>query len=255
MSEFMGLTKNLIWEKWKLMNWVAGISILIVAVLQIMNLINTATFGRQDLYVEYTIVAIIASFVSIILLARRNERVYTSNNYRLLPVTGTKLFFSNLLTTVIAFIYLWLINSIIGGVAFGISNQKLMSMNPGMGTTTAQDIGLAVSFLLLSFLAIIMVWSGITLVHFVINLVSDLLPFGRQKFILFLIYLVVIWLSLVIFNFTTGNIFRLIYSNNLESLKQLYGVIGTSSAVFGIWFVVFTVLDIYLLNRWVETNH
>lgn len=253
MSEFMGLTKNLIWEKWKLMNWVLGISVLVVAVIYIMNLINHATFGEQNLYVEYTIVAIIASFISMILLARRNERVYTSNNYRLLPVTGTKLFFSNLLTTIVAFIYLWLVNSIIGGVAFGVSGQKIEPINPGMNS--GQDFGMIFSFLLLAFLAVIMVWSGITLVHFVINLVSDLLPFGRQKFILFLIYLVVIWLSLVIFNLTTGNIFRLIYSNSIDSLNQLYGVIGTSSAIFGLWFVIFSILDIYLLNRWVETNH
>jgi len=258
MSEFKGLTKNLIWEKWKLMNWILGIDLIALVALLLLRILTEGFDGAltsSDSFAMFTFSLIVVNIVSFIMLARNNERVLTSNNYRLIPTSESKLYFSNILTTFIAAVYLQILETVVGVILYFISNHADFPIGPTMGVSP--DWGIFFQALLLMILGPIMVWSGITLIHFLINWISGFLPFGKQKFVMFILYFGITWLALMIFNFTTGNIFRLLYGDGhliQFNITELSNTLWISSGIIFIWFVVFTVLDIYFLKRWTETS-
>lgn len=256
MSDFWGISKNLIWDKFKLMNWVLAIDVIAIVVIFLINLFKGGNTGFNYVSMLVVLSLMVANFVSFILLSRRNERVLTSSNYRLVPVSDTKLYLSNILTTFLAMAYLWVVETVVSIVvelgAMLLKDSEYAQFNSSISLS---GILSAFQFLLFMALSIIAVWSGITLIHFIINLVSGFLPFGRQKFVLFLVYLVVIGLVLWAFNYVMYNIFSVFLQNGFEidSIKQVSSVLWISSGIACVWAVVFSGVNIYLMKRWVET--
>jgi len=258
MSEFIGLSKNMISEKWKYANWIIGIDFLALFVISLMQAVKTS-FGTGILSYIFTLFIfslVLVNIVGVIMFARSNERILTSNNYRLIPTSETKLYFSNLLTTFIAFLYLWILESVVGGIIYSLSSHNSMNMSYD-GIRTAQDWAMAGKFYLFLALSIILIWSAVTLIHLLTNWIGGFLPFGKQKFVTFILYLVVIWAASAIFNFTTANIFKTLYNfgtGEIDNLSSLNSILGVGSGIMFAWIVVFTVVNIYLLKRWTETK-
>jgi len=257
MTEFTGLTKNLISDKWRLMNWIVLVDLMFIVVIDILRLFNG---GWDGVLIPKYIVAFfggsagIANFIGFILLSRNNERVLTSNNYRMIPVSDTKLYFSNLLTTFAAFIYLQILEGVVGVILYFISGNA--------GTFTDADFTGVASLVrglvyVLIIISPILFWSAITAVHLIINWISGFLPFRRQKFVNFILELVVTILSLIIFNFTSGKVFKMFFENlqgtNISSQGQLVSAISIAIGVTIIWIVVISLINLYLLKRWTET--
>lgn len=252
MTKFMGLSKNLMFEKWKQMNWIVAIDLIFLLAITIIHIFTNGFSNQAEfLFVSFNITMVVANIVAIIVLARKNEQVLTSNNYRLLPVADTKLYLGNLLTALLAFIYLQIIEGVISGILYIFTNSDASSFGSfGNGNM----FNAALSVMLLMILGLVVLWTGITLVHLISNLISGFLPFGRQKFVKFVLYLVIIFVALGIFNYTTGNIFKMIYINQeLVNLNQFTDTVWISNGIFFAWSVVFSVINIYLLRRWTET--
>lgn len=256
MSDFFGVSKNLMWNKFKLMNWILVIDAIAIVVIFFINLFKMGYSSFEFIPVLFVSSIMIVNFVSVVMLARVNERVLTSSNYRLIPISDTKLYLSNILTTLLAMVYLWIVETVINGlvdlIAMIIKYSKYKQLS---GNISSQDIMAAIQLLLFMALATIVVWSGITLIHFIVNLVSGFLPFGRQKFVLFLVYLVVIGLSLWAFNYIMINIFTAFYQNGfqIDTVRQLNSTLWIGSGIACIWIALFSVINIYLMKRWIET--
>ena len=102
----------------------------------------------------------------------------------------------------------------------------------------------------------------LTVVLLLINWIGNFLPFGRQKFVIFILYLVVTWIAVLIFNYVTGLVFKLLYNSGIlgisgtlgiSNLGQFSGTIWIIVGVVFIWVALFTAVNIYLLKRWTET--
>ncbi|GEO47152.1 hypothetical protein [Companilactobacillus kimchii] len=256
MSNFWGVSKNLMWNKFKLMNWILVIDAIAIVVIFFINLFKMGYSSFEFIPVLFISSIMIVNFVSVVMLSRVNERVLTSSNYRLIPISDTKLYLSNILTTFLATVYLWIVETVINGlidlIAIIIKYSKYKQFNNNI---SSQDIMAAIQLLLFMALATIVVWSGITLIHFIVNLVSGFLPFGRQKFVLFLVYLVVIGLSLWAFNYIMFNIFTAFYQNDfqIDTVRQLNSTLWIGSGIACVWIALFSVINIYLMKRWIET--
>ena len=254
MSNLMGLSKNLFMEKFKLMNLTLGIDVLAVIVSAIMYWGgNGFHFNMRYLLDLFVVGLSIMSLVSFILLANKNEHIFTSNNYRLLPITDTKLYFSNLLTTFLAFIYLQVVSQIIILVLHWISGENLGNIRLD---EIPHLVGFVASLALLLIIITLMLYSAITVIHFLTNWIKGVLPFKSQKWFNFILYLVVIWIALAIFNGLTVNVFRgLNYYDlfNASSMERLNQILLIASGIFFVWIVIFSLFNIYLLKRWVET--
>ncbi|WP_334351738.1 hypothetical protein [Companilactobacillus sp. HBUAS56257] len=254
MSNLMGLSKNLFMEKFKLINLVFGIDILAVIVSAIMYWISNGLNIQMKYILDLFLISMsIMNIVSFILLAKKNEHIFTSNNYRLLPITDVKLYFSNLLTTFLAFVYLQVISQIISTILFWLSGLDIGEVQLG----EVPHLGSFIASASLMFIIItLMLYSAITAIHFLTSWIKAALPFKSQKWFNFILYLIVIWIALAIFNGLTINIFRgLNYYDlfNASSMMRINQVLWISSGVFFVWIVIFSMVNIYLLKRWVET--
>lgn len=250
MSEFLGLSKNMLWQKGRLMTIVVLIDLIVLVVTAVMSLIGS---GKTYLEAQFVGSLLIVNTVSFILLSRSNERLLTSNNYRLVPASDTKLYFSNILTTFVAFIYLQLIEAVVGIVMHLIRNTKIDDVSY---TTGSMDFAWLAEFILLMILGMILVWTGITFIHLVINFISGFLPFGRQKFFLFILTVVVIWAAMSLFSFATGNIFSAVSGDGhgvAFDLNRMKTIGLLTIGIFAAWDVVLSGINIYLLKRWTET--
>ncbi|MGQ2376609.1 hypothetical protein [Companilactobacillus zhachilii] len=251
MTEFRGLVRNLMSEKWRMMNWIIIVDLIFLVVIDLLRLFtngwNVSLISEYSVNVFYFSV-VIANFVGFILISRSNEQVFTSNNYRLIPVSDTKLYFSNILTTFFAFTYLQIIEAVIGNIIYFASGTTKFD-NSSMNILTFFQITLLIIF------STILLWTAITVIHFLMNWISAFLPFARQKFVSFILYIVTAIVGVGIFNVTTAKFFEMVYSNSQGnvSLHQLSNVIWLILGIIFAWIAIFTVLNIYLLKRWTET--
>lgn len=255
MTKFMGLTSNLMSEKWRMMNWIIIVDLIFLVAVDVLRIFTGGWDGQiipDYFFATFMVSMSFANFVGFILLARKNERVYTSNNYRLLPVSETKLYFSNLLTTFLVFMYLQILEVVLGTIFYFISRQSDFNLAAG---EIKGSVGTVTLMWLLMTLTMILIWMGITSVHFLINWIGGFLPFARQKFVNFILYIVVTVVGVMIFNYTSGNVFRVIYSGSqgITTLSQINNVIWLGIGIVVVWGVIFTALNIYLLKRWTET--
>lgn len=259
MTEFMGLSRNLIHDKWKMMNWIVVVELIAFVVIYLLRFITGGWNGQfmpGYFMALYAFETFMVSLIGFIMLSRSNERAFTSNNYRLIPVSDTKLYFSNILTTVLAYLYLQIIEAVIGNIIMFSSGMgpNFNLIQPEIG---GSEVGIMFEIFILTILGAILLWTGITVIHFLISMITGFLPFGKQKFVTFILYFVVTWVALLIFNFTTGKVITFIYHNvsleGISNMAQLGGVLGLSIGITFIWVVIFTAINLYLLKRWTET--
>ncbi|MQS77327.1 hypothetical protein FHL06_13510 [Lactobacillus halodurans] len=103
-------------------------------------------------------------------------------------------------------------------------------------------------------LGIMVVWAGVTALHLLVNWVNDFLPFRSQSFVKVIVAVVVVWLFMIPFNFVTGNVLRIIGFNDLNnSFASVNRVMYSSMAMMIIWIAIFTIINLYLLNKKAET--
>lgn len=252
MSDFVGLSKNLIWEKWKLINWILGIDLIALIGICLWMLIK----GNLDsnTAIGTTLISFsIINFISFIMLSRVNERILTSNNYRLIPSTDTKLYLGNILTTFLVFVYLQILEGIINAIIYLLAGQDIESY---LNMSGSINFGTLVQMILLIVLIPFLIWSAITLVHLLISFISGFLPFGSQRFVKFILYLIVIWAGVYVFRIITESIFKMINSTlnqGISSLSQFNAVTWIGLGVIFAWIVIISAINIYLQKRWVET--
>lgn len=262
MTRFMGLSKGLMTEKWKLMNWIVGIDLIALLGIYILRIITggfDGTIMPGYFFGLFMFSLSMVNIISFILLSRNNEHVFTSNNYRMIPTSDTKLYFSNILTTFLAYVYLQILEGILGAVIYFSSGQSGLDIT----TNSSYDVIFALQILILAILGPILLWSAITLIHFLINWIGNFLPFGRQKFVTFILYLVVTWIGASVFNFITGYFFKMLYNSGffggidgrlvINNLSQFNSAIWTVIGVAFVWVALFSAINIYLLKRWTET--
>ena len=148
--------------------------------------------------------------------------------------------------------YLQILEVVLGTIFYFISRQSDFNLAAG---EIKGSVGTVTLMWLLMTLTMILIWMGITSVHFLINWIGGFLPLARQKFVNFILYIVVTVVGVMIFNYTSGNVFRVIYSGSqgITTLSQINNVIWLGIGIVVVWGVIFTALNIYLLKRWTET--
>lgn len=181
MNSTLELNKYLIWNKFKLMNF-----ILIVNVIELI-LITPLDWGamfRPGYQLGKVIFSsLIVYLLGVILLIRENEHVYLNGKYSSIPVTETKIYFSNLSTTLLVYLYLWFLETGIFLAAFWIIDRKSLTDHL-RSILEMNQIRLIIKVIIMCMLAIILIWTLSTFVH----LTSQLLPLQNPKLTMVIFY-------------------------------------------------------------------
>ncbi|RHX81759.1 ABC transporter permease [Lactobacillus helveticus] len=198
-----------------------------------------------------------AYFVYWIISSIKNEKINRSQTWRLIPISDTKFLLSNFGTAFIS--YLWLM--ILEGITVAVTCLPVLTVNEvRKNFSRSQQLGTQDSWGLLGALVLVILlgyaWYAIvSLINLSSRSIMDFLPNGSSKFIMFIvrvvIILAIIWLlskaTTVVFG-AIGNFIPFLVDGNND--LQMSGTL----VAFLLFDVVVTLIDILLLNKFVEAK-
>lgn len=239
MNSALGVSKHLIWNKFKLMSF-----ILLVNIIELVLLVplDWGSMFLQSYPLDKVIFSsLIVYLLGALFLIRENEQVFLNSKYSLIPVTEIKIYFSNLITTFLAYLYFGILETSIFLTAFWIIDNDSLIFHLQSIVKMGQ-IDLIIKAITMSLLAIILIWTLSTFVH----LVSQLLPLQNQKLTTVIFYLLVAVLVFYIGYINVWNLDTMRVDWYIEVKNHIFGrTIGFD--LIGI--VVFTILNITILKK------
>ncbi|MFC6176810.1 hypothetical protein ACFQAV_08145 [Companilactobacillus huachuanensis] len=250
MSSLGRVSKGLLKNRFKLISLIFGVQILILLVVQLWKF-----FTHVSKITSFTGYVFIAMVVGIVMIAIANERVYLTDKYRLIPINDGTLYSSNMLTSFLSLIYL-----IVGELLFYIAANAFFPNDYDQfmirSFNSTQQYLFKSEVLLTFILGVLVVWTGVTALHLLINWVNDFLPFRNQNFVKAIVAVIVVWLFMIPFNYITSNVLRIMGINGMDnSFAAVTRVMYLSMAMMVIWIAIFTVINLYLLNKKSETTN
>ena len=207
------------------------------------------------------ITSFFANFVYWIISSVKNEKINRSQTWRLIPISDTKFLLSNFGTAFIS--YLWLI--ILEGITVAVTCLPVLTVNEVRKNLSGffeeshrlavQDwwslLGALVLVILLSY-----AWYAIvSLINLSSRSIMDFLPNGSSKFIMFIVRVVIIIAIIWLLSKATTVVFGAI-SNFIPFLADGNNDLQMSGTLvaFLLFDVVVTLIDILLLNKFVEAK-
>ncbi|WP_125567505.1 hypothetical protein [Companilactobacillus insicii] len=256
MTSFGSLFKTMFKEKFRDMNFFLMINLIAIVV----SIIVTAFQGGMNRSASLAITigwSMLAYLIAFVRLSILQERKFVRDSYRLIPISDTKLYLANLVTSLVNYIYV-VIAQIVFYLVAAIPNWSeysdalnMMAMVNGRATFDAPNAIMGVIALLcLSLVILILSWTTISLIHLASRSASNFLPSTGRKVMNIVIYVVVILLVLKVVGFVTDQL------NN--SVNMIFN--SNYTANFAVTILVFLVvaaieaaINIYLMSNWVET--
>ncbi|WP_278551977.1 hypothetical protein [Companilactobacillus farciminis] len=242
------VSKDLLGNKFKRIALILGwnfLSVLAVITIDYLKIIFNPS------YKTILLIALSAGFYlwSVVSLIKFSRQVLNNNKYRLIPLSDKKLFFSDFLTSLVAYITYCLVS---GGML-------LVSLYYYMGKTSFLRViidGNTQSELLLKDLAIfflgtVLILVGSTLIHLTMGCLESIFPFKNQKAfkIMFNCFMVAItagisYLSLIEMSAVSMYRFIKVPTNLFTNLCLVEGFIV----------IAIVLIDLYLLENLSETT-
>lgn len=247
MSSVLGVTKDLMWNKFKLVNLILFFNVAVFAVILVSGILKSEWFYGEGILVG---IACLVYFIGVILLVRDNESVISNNRYRLIPISEIKLYFSNLLTTCLAYAYLGILATLL---FVGTSYLQMKSdIFVHFMIYTDMQLELFIEDAVITVLGIVLIWTGSTLVHLIVSCLSDVLAMNNQKFIKIIMNFLILILSVGVIFFTLTQM-SIIGMNRYMNIPNNAFLRLCLFDAFGI--VMSSVFNVYLLQNYFETRH
>lgn len=275
MTKFSALFKELSSIRWRSVRTLILLQLVATVILGIWGYFKVDSLNNLSVLMQiFAILSPLVDGIYLVISAWKNEKVYASTTWRLVPVSSTKLYLGNLLSDIVNGIYLVLLQ-IVGliisflpmlfdknvrqGLGILFSNKKDGLFNPitlrEIGNEFkeggGQGISLLLSFLIAVLMIALIIYAGITLLNLSSRVIVDFLP---EKFNKFYRFVVIIALFIILFISSINFIGKLYYNISMaisleaRSLEN-FGVFNIS---VGIIVVVFSLINIWLLSRYHE---
>lgn len=247
MSSVLGVTKDLMWSKFKLVSWVILLNLVELAIVLPTGILKQKWVG----YGEGVLVAsaCLVYFLGLILLTNDNERILFSSRYRLIPIDEAKLYFSNLVTNCLAYLYLVIVTT---GL-FIISSYTLMKSDIFLHFMIYDDkqSSLLISDLVISVLAVLLIWTGSTLIHLLMNYLSDSWEVKHPRIMSLVLKIVIIGLASAVIFYTLTRM-SVIGMNRYNEIPN--HVFEWVSVIDLIVIILSITLGLHLLKNYSETS-
>ncbi|WP_125770731.1 hypothetical protein [Companilactobacillus furfuricola] len=256
MTSFKDFFKILMGQKFRQMNFVLLINIIAIAVSVLWTLIN-GDFNNNTFFqvaLSWSFIVMLWAFLRITVT---HESIYTRDSYRLVPISDTKFYCINLLTSFIAMAYVAVVEFVIGAATAAINWQEYVdsfNMMRMMYGTRVPDAGMIVesllSMALVMMVVTILAWTTVSLIHLLTRAGSNFMPYRRSRIINFVLYVVVIYIVLRVVGFMMNLVMNStdMFGNSSDVWHFVLYIVG-----FLVVSAIEAVLSVYLMNRWVET--
>lgn len=250
MSSLGRVSKDLLKERFKIVTWIFAIQIIIILANQFIDVV----IKNDSQPSSFTGNILMGMFAIIVILTIMNERILTNDRYRLIPISDSTLYSSIMGTAIVSLLY-----SVVGEIVIYLAAYKVF---PNVydqvmisDFNSVQQYLFKFEVLVAFILGVIVLWTGIMALNLLINWVNDFLPFRNQTFMRVIIAIVLIWVMMIPFNFITVNALRIMGLNNIGTdFAAANRVMYTGLIVMVLWIVVFSAINIYLLNKKSEST-
>lgn len=253
MTKFTSLIPALLRDRFKAINRIIVLMLIAIVVTEVYVFFQAGTDNLGTSLMTYTILwSSVASFIVFIRLSMFNENVYQNDSIRLIPASDTKVYLGSLCTTVIGLLYFMVVQFVLRLVVSLIAGNSITDLIgqifSGDGMSSGQSIGIILISLGIALVAIVMVWTTISLIHLIMLSIDAFLPIGRQRIIRGILYVVI---SLAIIRL--GAAFFNIYGTLMNGLSLGWGAAFSILGVLVLVVVVESLANVLLMNKFVET--
>lgn len=243
MTTFSQLTKTMLKTRVNLIHKVFGVYLLVTLVTCFYQTLIHGLRITDWLMFSFSF-GVLASLVLAVILAVKQERVWTAPLYRLLPLSETKLYVGNVLTNFFSWIYFEILVVLLTFIMGPTSFVKILpTMNNGSFLEYAVGAGIILIFPTF-------IWCSVSLVHLLTNTFSDFLPINIQRISRVVLIIVLVYGLGKISNLATNSFTMIFASSQATSdanfyLSFIYLILTT---------IVVSIINIYLLKNWAQAT-
>lgn len=203
------------------------------------------------------ITSFIADFVYWIISSIKNEKINRSQTWRLIPVTDTKFLLSNFGTAFLTYIWLGILETVTILITLlpMLSDQEVRKvLSHGSLNLSAHDWQEMLASLGLIILIGYAWYAIVSLLNLASRSIIDFLPGGSSKVLTFIIRVVVIIAIIWILGHAASIIFSVLGEFSPFAVNNYDIDYATTLLQFLVFDVVITLIDIFLLNKFVEAK-
>ncbi|WP_057880183.1 hypothetical protein [Companilactobacillus kimchiensis] len=229
-------------------------SINLVLLIQVVAVLMIETIRRNNKYFLYsegkvTFSTMLMLLLAVVLLVRKNEQIFNNSKYRLIPMSETRLYFGNLVTSCLTYLYVVFGEFIIFNIAFYMVTDGQRYAFTVANLTDTRLLAYRLKLVLIVSLGVVLVLTISTMFHFLTNMLSNFIVWKNLKIMMTMFYSVILVITFLTFYQTIRFVSRL-------SLEQYGGMSDSFIKIILIYLIpiiILTVVNIYSLNRWSET--
>lgn len=258
MTSLRKMSRVLLTDKIKTVGWIIALYLAAILVSLLPDVFNGNLFSKQwsSLLLQHSMTwAGLATLLAFIFLTWTSEKVYTSNRYRLIPISDTKLYLSNFLSSLVAFILVSLVEFIFILIYY-LFNMKQISMmlRTSFAGVESRLWLFLLALVLVSLAGILFWWAMISLIHLLTTAISRALPANHQTLYKIIIYIVLIYIAIWMFGKLQGWLSQLAYLQYMLYSSSVYtGPMWTALIMF-LLAVVISIFNVLLINKQVESK-
>ena len=272
MTSFGTLFRQLFLQKSRSAYLIFGIQFLAAFVLTILTLgsaglnnpkidqtaINTVAAAFLTFIVLFLMLCFLTAPVYLVMTSWKNEKINRDQTWRLIPISSGKFYLSNTLSSFAAYIYLEIMQLVLMLVGFFGVYLASSEVRKGVSEVIAEatnnnaEYGMLVEYLIIGLLLTIFWYVMISFYHFLSRSVIDFLPTASNRFVIFIIrvlVLVVVIYALYFVSIGLSDLFIHPLTDPGESFELLMTIV-----IFILFNVIFGGLNVLLINKFVEAK-
>ena len=200
----------------------------------------------------------IAAFVYWIVSSVKNERINRSQTWRLIPISDTKFLLSNFGTAFFTYIWLGILEIatvIVASLPLLLSSKEIkIALQRSNFDFSAQDWGQLLGGLFLIILLGYAWYAVVSLINLSSRSIMDFLPSGSSKVLVFFVRLVTVIVIIWLLAYAGTTLFSVIGRFTPFDFGTDDSGVGTTLLAFLAFDVIVTLIDILLLNKFVEAK-
>lgn len=211
-------------------------------------------------FVTWGIAAGLCYFIYTII---QNEKINTSQTWRLIPISDTKFYLSNILSAMIAYIYFLTIEFIaililLATTFFSNSvvHDKIFAVNAPKDFWANFDWIIVINGVLMIFLTGVLIYLTFSLINLSSRTIIDFVPIAKSKLILIITRLIIITIVFILVSRIGSSLISLIQwlLKHNSAISSQYTSLYYVNISLLIIVLIFGAINIWLINKFVEAK-
>lgn len=262
MTSFSKLTHQMLKQKVKYTYLVLVIQIIATFIFTVMNQAEYKREGFQNvLYNNSLLLTILFDVIFLAIMCWRNEKINLSQTWRQIPISNSRFYISNIMSTLLACAYLFIIQIILNMIISIPRIDRIFNDLVGLPDDIGgyNFFGRALTFVAFLVLIVVMVSTFVSFTNFLTRIIVDNLPVKNTLWAKMLVMGILIIIAAYIAaqineHFTNFLMTHVVQNTMLKTNITEAGSLGVTDLEFLLISIVLGGLDLWFINRFIEAK-